>query len=199
MFSPESSVQAAAELLPVGTLAKCLLVIKDVKTGKDSGAQYVNVELRVTEGPFEGRVFFDMISNPLDPKASEGGKKMGILALTRICEAVGVFSHTRPESYNRYNRADATIFDILKDIDGHRVCVRTRIEKGKDGHADKTKVAEYLTPNPNSGTGYKDWEKLMNPQAAGNPPERANAFGQQAGASAPSNSADPSWLKNPGA
>lgn len=200
MFSPQSSVQERPELLPPGTLAKALLIIKDTKTGKESGATYTDVELRVCEGPFEGRVFFDMIMNPFDPKASEGGKKMGILALTRICEAIGIFNVNDPKSYERYADPNCTIFDVLPDLDGQTVAVKVKVEKGKNGHADKNKVAEWLTPNPNSGTGFKGWEELA--KGPSNPPQRANAFGGGSTNKTQSQSAadgSPTWLTNPNA
>lgn len=197
MFSPESSVQVQAELLPAGTLVKALLVCKDVKASKSTGANYVNVELRVTEGPFEGRVFFDMIMDPFCANASDGGKKMGILALTRIGEAIGMFNVATPESYNRYADPTTTIFDVVRDIDGNKVAVKVKIEKGTDGHADKNKVAEWLTPNPNSGSGYKGWAELAS--GGGNPPQRATAFGgASVGAVAPAGgSGTPTWLNKP--
>ena len=198
MFSPQSSIQAQPELIPAATLVKCLLVCKDTKTSNNSGASYTDVELRVCEGEFEGRVIFDMIMNPFDPKASEGGKRMGILALTRIGEAIGMFEVSKPESYERYSDPKTSIFDVLGDIDGTIVAVKTKIEKGKDGHPDRNKVAEWLTPNPNSGSGFKGWTDLQAGNT-GNPPERAAAFGGGASRQNPNaaKSGQPDWLKKP--
>lgn len=195
LFSPESSVQAQPELIPAGTLVKALLVCKGVKASQNTGANYVNVELRVSEGPLEGRVFFDMIMDPFHDKASDGGRKMGILALTRIGEAIGMFDVSKPESYNRYADPKTTIFDVVRDIDGGRVAVKVKVEKGTDGHADKNKVGEWLTPNPNSGSGHKGWADLHNGPA--NPPARA-AFGAATAAAAPTaQGGTPGWLTKP--
>lgn len=197
MFSPESSVQAQGELIPAGTLLSAILVVKEVKTSQASGAQYANVELRVIGGPYEKRVFFDMIMDPFDSKASEGGKKMGILALTRIAEAVGIFNVTVPDSYNRYSDPSVTIYDVIKDIHGKKVAVKVKVEKGTDGHADKNKVSEWLTPNPNSGTGYKGWTDLL--AGGGNPPQRAGAFGGAPTSATPAAGGPASWLTKPNA
>lgn len=197
MFSPQSSVQDQPEIIPAGSLVKALLVVKDTKQSKASGATYTDIELRVCEGNFEKRVFFDMIMNPFDANASDGGKKMGILALTRICEAVGIFSVADPKSYERYSDPATTIYDVLPDIDGQIVAVKVKIEKGTDGRADRNKVAEWLTPNPNSGTGFKGWEELNN--GPSNPPQRATAFAGNSTTTASSQSTSPKWLKNPSA
>lgn len=197
MFSPQSSVQNSIELIPAATLLKLLFVPQDVKTGQTSGARYANIELRVIEGPYEGRVLFDMISDPFDPKASEGGKKMGILALTRLCEAVGIFDIAKPESYNRYSDPATTIYTVLGDLESQTVAARVKIEKGKDGHADKNRVSEYLTPNPNSGTGNKGWADLMTGNPGANPPQRAAAFG--GAAQTQPQAGQPGWLKGPNA
>lgn len=192
MFSPTSSQQDAIALIPQGTLCKAILTVRSIKNSKSSGAQYLDIEVTVTDGEFAGRKIFDMIMDPFCPNASDGGRKMGLLALTRICEAGGLFKPADESSYTRYNAPGTTIQDVIRDIDGGKLGIRVKVEKGTDGYADKNKVGEWLTPNPNSGSGYKGWTELI---SGNQPASRATAFAGQA-AAAPASGA-PSWLNKP--
>ena len=190
MFSPTSSQQDSISLIPQGALCVANLVVRSIKNSKASGAQYLDVELTVLAGDYQGRKVFDMIMDPFCPNASDGGRKMGLLALTRICEAIGLFVPTDESSYTRYNAPGTTIQNVISDIDGRKVAIRVKVEKGTDGYADKNKVGEWLTPNPNSGSGFKGWNELVN---GAQPVTRAAAFAPpvQAGSGAPS------WLNKP--
>jgi hypothetical protein len=190
MFSPTSSQQDAIALIPQGSLCKVHLTVRSIKNSKASGAQYLDVELTVIDGEYQGRKVFDMIMDPFCPNASEGGRKMGLLALTRICEAGGIFKPADEASYSRYNHAGCTIQDVIRDIDGGKLGIRVKVEKGTDGYADKNKVGEWLTPNPNSGSGYKGWTELIN---GNQPATRAAAFTPPAAAG----SGAPAWLNKP--
>jgi hypothetical protein len=190
MFSPNSSQQDAIALIPQGTLCKAYLTVRSIKKSKASGAQYLDVELTMADGAFAGRKIFDMIMDPFCPNASDGGRKMGLLALTRICEAVGIFKPADENSYTRYNSEGTSIGDVIADIDGGTIGVRVKVEKGTDGYADKNKVGEWLTPNPNSGSGYKGWTELI---SGNQPATRSTAFAAPA---APASGA-PSWLNKP--
>lgn len=190
MFSPTSSQQEAISLIPQGTLCKAHLTVRAIKNSKSSGAQYLDIELTITDGDYAGRKIFDMIMDPFCPNASDGGRKMGLLALTRICEAGGLFKPADETSYTRYNAPGATIQDVIRDIDGGKLGIRVKVEKGTDGYADKNKVGEWLTPNPNSGSGYKGWTELI---SGNQPATRSAAFAAPA---APASGA-PSWLNKP--
>jgi hypothetical protein len=192
MFSPTSSQQDAIALIPQGTLCVANLGVRAIKNSKSTGAQYLDVELTVLSGEYQGRKIFDMIMDPFDANASDGGRKMGLLALTRICEAIGIFNPTDEASYTRYNNPGTTIQNVIGDVEGRKVAVRVKVEKGTDGYADKNKVGEWLTPNPNSGSGFKGWNELVNGHQ---PTTRATAFAAPA-AAAPASGA-PSWLNKP--
>ncbi len=161
MFNSHSGVQDSPDLIPAGTLTKAVLIIKEVKTSKNTGAQFLDIELRCIDGPFEGRKIFDMIMDPFDPNASEGGRKMGLLALTRICETIGIFKPEDEATYQRYSAEGVTIHDMIEDIESQTVAIKTKVEKGQDGHADRARVSEWLTPNPKAGSAQKAFEALL--------------------------------------
>jgi hypothetical protein len=54
----------------------------------------------------------------------------------------------------------------FSDLNGLRVAIKIGVEKGTGGHADKNKVAEYLTPNPASQSGHKHYQRLVAGQFA---------------------------------
>lgn len=196
MFSPNSSKQDPVALIPQGTLCKAYINVRSIKKSKSSGAQYLDVEVTVTDGDYAGRKIFDMIMDPFCPNASDGGRKMGLLALTRICESAGIFKPADEASYTRYNHENCTIGDVIDDIHGATIGVRVKVEKGTDGYADKNKIGEWLTPNPNSGSGYKGWTELV---SGNQPATRATAFAPSAPAISASAQASgaPSWLNKP--
>lgn len=194
MFSPNSSKQDPVALIPQGALCKAHINVRSIKKSKSSGAQYLDVELTVTEGQYAGRKIFDMIMDPFCPNASDGGRKMGLLALTRICEAAGIFKPADEASYTRYNHENCTIGDVIGDIEGATLGIRVKVEKGTDGYADKNKVGEWLTPNPNSGSGYKGWTELI---SGNQPATRSTAFAATANQTGAPTSGAPSWLNKP--
>jgi hypothetical protein len=191
MFNSTSGIQESAALIPAATLSKAVLIVREVKTSKKTGATYLDIELRLVGGNYEGRRVYDMIMNPFCPLASEGGKKMGILALTRICEAVGIFKVGDEASYGRYEGRG--INHVINDIENQNVAVKLKVEKGEDGRADRNKVSEWLTPNPLSGGAHKSWVELHT--GTPNPAARATAFTQNP---VSQNGDTPAWLNGPG-
>src|SRR3546814_2286242 len=55
-----------------------------------------------------------------------------------------------------------------EQLNGLRVAVKLKVEKGTEGYDDKNRVAEYLTPNPAS-PGNKGWVLLSAGQYNTNP------------------------------
>ena len=199
MFSSNSGIQDQPELIPNGTLANALLVIKGLNTSKTSGATYLNLELRITDGPYEGRVIFDMTMNPFDSNCTDKARRMGIMTLTRICEAVGIFKHDDESSYARYNESDIPIQDIMFEIDSQVVPIKIKVEKGTDGHADKNRVGEWLTPNPKSGPAFKAYEALKSGQTSvgSASPGKTNAFSGSPAQAPSAQAGAPAWLGRP--
>lgn len=164
MFNPQSGIGQSQELIPAGQLAWVALNITDKKNSKETMGEYFAVELIVLEGPYEKRRIFENLMSPFDSRNSEGAHKMAIIALTRIFEACRIFDPANPESYGRFNHLQGsegfdTIGMALQDH-AKRLGVKVKIEKGTQGHPDKNKVAEWLSPNPESN-GYPGWEKLI--------------------------------------
>lgn len=203
-----ASGSSSNQLIPHGTLAFAVIKVTGVKKSKRTGGEYANLELTITEGEYQRRKVWTVIMNPQDPanvdqiKRDEGkpdGAKMGLVALTRIFEAAGVFTND-PRSYQKFN--GATFVEILQHIEGLTAGIKVKIAKGGDGYDDKNEVAEFLSPNPASGAS-QNWGKLTGgvsaPEArksAFTPPIQAPAPVQApAQAAKPSASSTPPWLK----
>jgi len=203
-----ASGSSSNQLIPHGTLAFALLKVTGVKKSKRTGGEYANLELTINAGEYERRKVWTVIMNPQDPanmdeiKRAEGkpdGAKMGLVALTRIFEAAGVFTND-PRSYQKFN--GATFVEILQHIEGLTAGIKVKIAKGGDGYDDKNEVAEFLSPNPASGAS-QNWTKLTGGTSV--PEARKSAFTAPVQAPAPiqapvqaakpSASSTPPWLK----
>jgi hypothetical protein len=159
MFNAQSGIGQASELIPQGTLSRGILNFRGFKNSKETNGEYLDIEIVLLGGDYEKRRVFEMIMNPFDEQNSEGARRMGLLALTRILEHQGVFDPADPATYAAYSNAG--MIDIIDQINGREVAVKIKVERGTAGHADKNRVGEWLTPNEASGTGYKDWVKLI--------------------------------------
>ena len=194
MFSPTTGASQAPTLIPAGTLAFANVMVTDLKKSQASGGEYANIELTLDGGDFQGRKVFEMVANPLDNNNSEGWRGMAIANLTRMFEAAGIFKVEQPETYNQFNGKPFTA--ICAALDGARIAIKIKVEKDKSGaYPDKNKVAEYLSPNPQSG-GNKSWEKLLSGNVSAVASARPSAFGVAA-TPAPASASAPSWLNSP--
>jgi hypothetical protein len=153
-FSPESSNTGSFDLIPAGTIAKVVIIVRDIKHSQSTGAKYLDLELVVDGGKFDRRRIFGIICDPWDDKTSEKAKEMAVGSITRIMESVGVFDPSNPETYNAFNNAG--IQDVGMVMSAKSVYIVIGIQKGKDGHADRNEVKEWTSPNPKSN-GYKSY------------------------------------------
>ena len=155
-FSPESSNTGSTsfDLIPAGTIARVVIIVRDIKHSQNTGAKYLDLELVVDGGKFDRRRIFGIICDPWDPATSEKAKEMAVGSITRIMESVGVFDYNNPETYNAFNNAG--IQEVGMAISAKPVYIVIGIQKGKDGRADKNEVKEWTSPNPKSN-GYKSW------------------------------------------
>ena len=153
-FSPESSNSGstAFDLIPAGTLAKAVFVVRDIKTGQASGARYLDCELVIQGGQYDNRRIFTVICDPWDQNTSEKAREMAIGSITRLMEQTGVFKPDEPSSYTALD--NATIQDVAVRMQGKHVAFSIGIQKGKDGYSDKNTVKDWASPNPGSN-GYK--------------------------------------------
>lgn len=155
-FSPETSNTGSTsiELIPAGTIAKVVIIVRDIKHSQSTGGRYLDLELVVDGGKFDRRRIFGIICDPWDDKTSEKAKEMAVGSITRIMESVGIFDHNNPESYNAFNNAG--IQEVAEAMNTKSLHIVVGIQKGKDGRADRNEVKEWTSPNPKSN-GYKSW------------------------------------------
>ena len=192
MFSFGGGAADAPNLIPAGTLSFALIEFGAAKTS-GKGATYYPITLTLMGEQYEGRKIFDTTPDLRDPNVSPGWKKMGQGRLRRILETVGIFNPANPESYKVF--ATASFEEVARAIDGKRVAIRVSIEKSDDpAYADKNKVGEFLSPNPESA-GYRDFLKLQGGQGAVKA-ARQEAFGS-APTPAPASGVAPNWIKTP--
>lgn len=150
-FSGSAGAATSFDVIPSGYLAFAVLNVKGIKNSAKGGA-YLDVELTIDQGqPYAGRKVFEMIGDPQNAGNSEAYRQMGTVAITRILEAG---RGAGPNNMAGYQLAN------YEQLSGLRVAVKLKIEPGTDPHPDKNKVAEWLTPNPASQSGYKGWERL---------------------------------------
>src|SRR3546814_16679438 len=82
-----------------------------------------------------------MIMDPNFESNSDAAKQMGNAAIGRILEAGRNAGPHNPQGY---------VIGSYEQLNGLRVAVKLKVEKGTEGYDDKNRVAEYLTPNPAS-------------------------------------------------
>lgn len=162
-FTGQTSTLTNRSLIPAGVRSFLHIHVKEIKVGRDSNAKYANLELTVmgaqgTKHPYEGRKFFQIISDPTDPNAKEEAKRMGMGAMSRILEASGIVQVGNEASYQAVS--GQSFETVMQWIDNKVAAGQISIQKGQGGYDDKNAVGEWLSPNPLSG-GYKSWTKLM--------------------------------------
>jgi hypothetical protein len=210
MFTPTSGASDKINsLIPAGTLAFVQARVQEVKKSQKTGGEYAKLDLIINDGEFQGRHIFCILMNPLDRNnvneanradGKSDGAKMGLIALTRMFEACRIFDPAQPESYKRFT--GKSFQEILTELDGQTVAIKVKVSKGTEGYEDKNDVAEYLSPNPGSGSAHL-WTKLTGGSAAVTE-ARGTAFGAAPTYITPSQTAPktasnaPTWLKKPG-
>lgn len=149
MFSTESGKQ---DLIPKGTLAWALVTVdKNLKTTKEKGGRYANLDLKIIGGPYEGRTIFrKMICDPSDVNNTEKWRDMAKIDLTHAFEACKVFDPSYAASYRIFDTADFP--KMMGTLDQKPVAIQIGIEAGTGGHNDRNNVDKFLSPNQNSGT-----------------------------------------------
>ncbi len=209
-FSPEAGIGKSQELIPNGTLTYAVIEVKGVKNSKTTTSRYIECELTVTRAPFENRKVFTKIGDPTHDGNSEAYQQMGLQALTRIFESKGIFRHGDLASYRHFD--GATIEQIAANLEGGDVPIKIKIEKGKDGHADKNDIGDWLSPNPESNCAKTYQQLLAGPKVAPAggafgtaaptgiaPVAQPPSFAQQQQVAAPVANGAPSWLNHPAA
>jgi hypothetical protein len=155
-FSPESSNTGSTsfDLIPAGTLAKVVVIVKEIKLSQATGAKVIDLELVIDGGKYDRRRVYGVICDPWDLKTSEKGKEMAVGTITRIMEYIGVFDPANPESYNAFNSAG--IEEVAMAINTKTAGIVIGIKKGSNGYSDRNEVKEWQSPNPKSN-GFKSF------------------------------------------
>lgn len=155
-FSPETSNVGSAsfDLIPAGTLAKAVIIVREIKFSQSTGAKYIDLEMVIDGGTYDRRRVYGILCDPWDSKTSEQGKEMAVGAITRIMEYIGVFDPANPESYNAFNAAG--IEEVAMAINTKTAGIVVGIKKGTNGYSDKNEVKEWQSPNPKSN-GFKSF------------------------------------------
>lgn len=152
-FSQGAGAQSPTSLMPNGQLAWAIVTVKSLKANASTGTKSLELELTLDDNqPYARKKIWPYVGDPFHAGNSENYRQMGMLAITRMLECGRNAGPNNPAGYQLNN------FD---ELNGLRVAIKIGVEKGKDGYEDKNKVAEYLTPNPASGSGHKDYQKLM--------------------------------------
>lgn len=176
-FSAGAGMAGNTDLIPNGQLAFVIINFRGLKVSPNTGTKYLDLELTVDDNqPCARRKCWTNVMDPMFSGNSEGARQMGMVAITRILEA------GRGAGPN--NQAGYVLQDYSQ-LHGVRAAVKFGIEPGKDGYADKNKVAEWLTPNPASQSGHKGWTALLAGQfstAAQKPATPPSGFGAPAAA-----------------
>ena len=165
-FSNGAGQQSKSDLIPNGTLVWAILEVRGLE-GSQAGGEYLDVELTIDQGqPYQSRKIWEMIGNPLHSGNSDEYRQMGQMAIARILEAGRGAGPGNPQAYQLRD---------FPDLTGLRVPIKVGVKPARNGYDAKNRVAEWLTPNPASGSGHKDYVKLMAGQTNANgAPARQN-------------------------
>jgi len=193
-FSPESSNTGSAsfDLIPAGTLAKVVVIVKEIKFSQSTGAKFIDLEMVIDSGKYDRRRVYGVICDPWDSKTSEKAKEMAVGAITRIMEYIGVFDPANPESYNAFN--EAGIEEVAMAINTKTAGIVIGIKKGSNGYSDRNEVKEWQSPNPKSN-GFKSFTAAQAGKETMASPGEAAAAAAPAAKPAMAPQAAPPWMK----
>jgi hypothetical protein len=198
------------DLVPNGTVCLVSMTIRPGGIGQGgwlrksgtSDAQYLDCELTVVDGPYARRKFWQNITIS-GGKVNEKGESIAANISRSMLRAI-------LESARNISPADASEAALnarkvkgFEDFDGIRFVVKIGVEKGKEGYADKNKIACVITPDKKEYAaamrsaqpdvhvpplGVPAWA-----EGSGSPPPAASAPPQQQAPRQPTNI--PSWAQ----
>lgn len=154
-FSGTAGAATQNDLIPAGQLAHAILTVRSVKNSV-TGGRYIDVELTIDEGqPYGRKKLWDMIGDPTFSGNSDKYREMGMIAITRILECG---KGAGPNNKGGYVVNDTKTW---AELNGLRVAIKIGVETGTNGHPDKNRISDYLTPNPASQSGHKALQTLL--------------------------------------
>lgn len=137
------------DLIENGFLCWAHVIVRGLKTSERTGSRYLDLELTISEGQKnERRKIWVNVMDFTYEHNSEGARSMGIAAIQHMLEAAGVFRADQPETYSQFDQGG--IEQIAHALDQTQVAIRVKVEKGRDGYADRNTVGDWLSPNPKS-------------------------------------------------
>ena len=166
MFNSKSSEGQSIGLIPSGTVSKATILVRGIKDSPKTGSRYLDVELTLVGGEYNGRKVWSIIMDPTFAANSDEAKQIGEKQLACVLEACGVFKIGDDASYAQFNGKD--IAHVSRSISGKTVAVKVGVKKGTDGYADKNTISTYLSPNPSSQTS-EQFKKVMAGSSASAP------------------------------
>lgn len=170
MFNSKSSEGQSIGLIPSGTVSKATVLVRGIKDSPKTGSRYLDVELTLVGGEYNGRKVWSIIMDPTFAANSDEAKQIGEKQLACILEASGVFKVGDDASYSQFTGKGIT--DVARAISGQTIAVKVGVKKGTDGYADKNTISSYLSPNPASQTS-EQFKRVM----AGNGTSAPASFG----------------------
>lgn len=186
MFTSKSSEGQSIGLIPPGTKSKATIAVRGLKTSEKTGSRYLDVELTLVGGQYNGRKVWSIIMDPTFPGNSTEAKEMGQRQLACILEACGVFKVGDESSYAKFSGKG--IEDVCRAISGQTIAIKVGVKKGTEGYSDKNNVTSYLSPNPASRTS-EEFKQAMGGESA---PALTGAFGSPAATTG--NIGKPNWV-----
>jgi len=142
------------DLFPTGTISLVSMTIRPGGAGEGgwlrqsttTDVQYLDSEFTVVDGPHARRKFWQNITmsgGALDDTGESIGGKINRALLRAAIECA---RNILPEDFSEAAMNARRVNDF-GDLDGMRFLARIGVEKGKDGYADKNKVASVVTPD----------------------------------------------------
>lgn len=189
-YSSAPSAQFDDTLIPDGTLARGFLKVRPhnlaagaIETPPKKGKNnYLDCEITIVEGPHMNRKVWTKIMRGPDEKSLN----MGNAQMKAILEFGFNASPTNPAGY-RLPDDYAPLWDENQG-GGCPVGIKIKLEPAKGEYKAKNDVSMYLTPNPDAGAAFKEYQRLVKGDTA-----PANAA--PAAKAAPA--AQPAWQTQP--
>ena len=148
------------DLIPAGTLCWGYLAFKREKLANSDKSQgrFFEFDVTVDTEPYAHKHVYDMLCDPSDERNSTEWRKMAKNSFRRLMECTGFDINQMHADTPEQDRQMVDF--IVAQLDGKRVALSVKIEEGQNGYQDKNKIAEFLSPNPDSST-HKKYQRLM--------------------------------------
>ncbi|GHU13155.1 hypothetical protein FACS189449_08140 [Alphaproteobacteria bacterium] len=152
-----AELQTEFGLIPAGTIAKAILVVKPgsdffdpfLTRSKNSDSAYLDCEFIILEGQYAKKRIFDKIG----VEGSEAWINMGKTRIRALLESA---KNVNPKDMSE-NAMAARRINSFGELDGLEVVIKIGIESDKGGvYKDKNKVVSIITPDHQMYKNYKN-------------------------------------------